>query len=142
MDRAAEIAEMHTEYQRLTGYPVVLAGREWTWFEWLKRGLTVEDLRLLIREKRRRIRAGELTPQSLTFRNLAGNADYAEEDIAVLRARSRGPTIDRARADVLRASGRTEDRGQKSEVRGQRTEDGRRRAEAYGARTGWTSTMR
>jgi hypothetical protein len=106
MDRVAEISALHAEYQRLTGQRVALAGREWTWFEWLKRDLTLDDLRLLIRDKQRRIRARELSPTCLLFRYLIGNLDYAEEDILLLRAKQRIPVPDAGRADVLRATGR------------------------------------
>ena len=106
MDRATKISELHAEYQRLTGLRVSLAGREWCWWEWIKRELTLDDLRLLIKNKQRRIRAGECTPRSLAFRFLIGNSDVAEEDVLSLRAAARSPRVSAGRADVLRATGR------------------------------------
>lgn len=106
MSRAAQISAYHAEYQRLTGQRVTLLGREWVWWEWIQRELTLDDLRLLIRDKQRRIRQGELPPQSIAFRNAVANADFAEEDILLLRARTRARPADPARAAVLRATGR------------------------------------
>jgi hypothetical protein len=107
-EREQQIAALHEEYVRLTGIRITLPGREWSWFEWLKRGLGPAELRLLIAEKRRRIRAGELTAASLAFRNLVGNVDYAEEDIAELRARARTRPLDPNKASLLRQTGRSD----------------------------------
>lgn len=103
------ILALHDEYVRLTGFKVSILGREHAWYEWVRRELGVPELRLLIAEKRRRIKAGELQSVSLTFRNLVANVDYAEEDIAELRARRRSsagvPQGDKA--SLLRQTGRS-----------------------------------
>ncbi len=107
MDRSQQIAELHAEYVRLTGFKISLAGREWCWFEWIKRDLTLKDLRALVAETRRKIGRGELTTASLAFRNLVGQVDYAEENAAELRARARvGPPMNPAKASILRQTGR------------------------------------
>jgi hypothetical protein len=100
------ITALHDEYVRLTGMNVSLFGREHAWYEWVRRELGVPELRLLVAEKRRRIKAGELPPASLTFRNLVANVDYAEEDIAELRARGRTRKLDPNKASLLRQTGR------------------------------------
>jgi len=101
------ILALHDEYVRLTGFSISILGREHAWWEWDRRGLTVADLRALVAEKRRRVKVGELPPASLTFRNLVANVDYAEEDIAELRARRRvGPPMDPNKASVLHQTGR------------------------------------
>jgi len=118
MDRAQQITELHAEYVRLTGFKISLPGREWCWFEWLKRDLTAADLRLLVADTRTKIARGELTSASLQYRNLIGQVDYAEEKIAELRARRRvGPPTDPAKASVLRQTGRSDSREQKTEIR-------------------------
>lgn len=106
-DRAQQIQQMHAEYVRLTGYEVTLMGREYVWWEWLKRELTLADLRALVADTRSKIGRGELTMASLQFRNLIGQVDYAEEKIAELRARQRGrrPVVP-DRESVLRQTGR------------------------------------
>jgi len=109
MDRAQQIAELHAEYIRLTGLKISLAGREWCWFEWLKRDLTTADLRALVAETRRKIGRGELTGASLAFRNLVGQVDYAEENAAELRARRRAPSpITGDKGSLLRQTGRSD----------------------------------
>ena len=101
------ILALHDEYVRLTGFSISILGREHAWWEWERRGLTVADLRALVAEKRRRVKVGELPPASLSFRNLVANVDYAEEDIAELRARRRvGPPMNPAKASLLRQTGR------------------------------------
>lgn len=105
--RARLINELHAEYVRLTGFRISVMGREWAWFEWIKRELGVAELRMLVAEKRRRIRAGELTGASLAFRNLIGNADFAEEDVAELRSRARGANrVPQDKQSLLKQTGR------------------------------------
>jgi hypothetical protein len=108
-DRSDQINALHAEYVRLTGFKISVMGREWAWFEWIKREMGIPELRMLVAEKRRRIRACELTVQSLAFRNLVGNVDFAEEDVAELRARNRGraPSVP-GRDSVLQQTGRPE----------------------------------
>jgi hypothetical protein len=106
--RASQIAAFHSEYERLTGYRIALMGREWCWFEWLKRDLTLTDLRLLVADTKTKIARGELTSASLQFRNLIGQVDFAEEKIADLRVRRRVPTMDASRASILRQTGRSD----------------------------------
>ena len=111
---------LHDEYCRLTGFKVTFFGREHVWYEWARRELTVADLRALIAEKRRRVKVGELPPASLTFRNLVANVDYAEEDIAELRARRRtGPPMDPNKASLLRQTGRAASPSPGGEGRGE-----------------------
>lgn len=104
-----QIEEMHRTYVQMTGQQVTLWGREWVWWEWIKRGLNVEDLRMLITHIKRERAAGRpVRGADLKFRNLAANADFAEEDIIELRARRRAwkaPAV-RARDDVTAATGR------------------------------------
>ena len=117
-ERANEIAALHAEYERLTGYRIALMGREWCWFEWLKRDLTVADLRMLVADTKTKIARGELTSASLQFRNLIGQVDFAEEKIADLRVRRRVPTMDPNRASILRQTGRNDSPSPGGEGRG------------------------
>ena len=108
MKDVQHLIALHDEYCRLTGFKVTFFGREHVWYEWARRDLGVPELRLLVNEKRRRVKVGELPPASLTFRNLVANVDYAEEDIAELRARRRvGPPLDPNKASLLRQTGRS-----------------------------------
>lgn len=107
MTTSPEIAALHAEYCRLTGFNIPLdMAREAAWFEFhFRRQLGIEDLRALIAEHKRRMGRGEVTAHGLTFRNLIGNADAAEENAVLLRARRRVPVPtpqEKARAEVLR----------------------------------------
>ena len=104
-----KIHSLHAAWERLTGQRLVLdCMRERCWFDWLERGLTDQDLELLVRSAQARIRAGKLSPSSLKFRYMLGNTDQAEEDVAELKARKRQtrPETDPGKAAVLRATGR------------------------------------
>lgn len=106
---AQQIEELHAEYVRLSGQRVSLMGREWAWYEWVKRGLTVQDLRMLVGHIRRERSAGRtVRGADLKFRNLVANADFAEEDIVELRARARARVhqAEPGKASVLRSAGR------------------------------------
>lgn len=107
-DRVREIEAMHAEYVRLTGQHVSLMGREHVWYEWMRRGLTIDDLRMLIGHiKRERAKGNNVRGADLKFRNLVWDADFAEEDIVALRARYRGQRMDAGKAGVLAATGRS-----------------------------------
>lgn len=110
------IAALHRRYLALTNqserdlpltWPRLDAWRNWTAME-----LTVADLEELISEIRRKQAAGEVC-RGLTFRSLVGQPDYAQEDLALARARRRGrkAPAEVARDQVMRESGRPTDFG-------------------------------
>jgi hypothetical protein len=113
MTPAKAIQELHDTWQRITGQRLLLdCMRERAWFDWLQRGLTVGDLRMLLDNMQARIRAGKLSPTSLKFRYIVGNVDQSEEDVAELKARRRiaaAKPMDRGRAEVMTATGRAEE---------------------------------
>lgn len=80
--------------------------REAVWFEWIRAGFGEPELRLVVAHLQRKIRSGERRPECLKFSNLIGNPDFFEEDLAMARAVGRIQPVDRARADVMRATGR------------------------------------
>ena len=101
-----KIADLHAAYCRITGFRLSLdMMREQLWYEWVTRGLTVQDLTDLIGYHRRLASKGQ-PARSLVFRTLIGRPDYAEEDLAVMRAGQRTPRMDPAKAEVLQATGR------------------------------------
>ena len=100
------IAEMHAAYCRLTGFRLALdMAREQMWYEWTSRGLGVAEVVALIGHHRRMAAQGK-PARSLVFRGLVGRVDYAEEDLAMIRAQGRVPQGDRGREEVLAATGR------------------------------------
>ena len=100
------IAALHAAYCQATGFVLTMdMNREQAWFEWLRRGLTPDDVRLLVRHHRDRARQGK-PARSLTFRNFVMSVDYAEEDLAELRARNRRQEPPPNREAVLKATHR------------------------------------
>lgn len=105
-EAAMKIRELHSAYVQETGFNIPLSmDREASWYEWVKRGFTVSDLLGLIRHHRWLAKSG-LPHRSDKFRSLIVNVDYAEEDLAEIRARNRIPKPQPNRDEVLRATGR------------------------------------
>ncbi len=105
-----EINEIHQAFCEALGYEVPL--RERQWYEALKMGMTSEDIKLVVRFRKERIKAGVRHDECLFFRNIAGNEDAIAdvlEESAMLRARMRIRVVPAGRADVLRATGRSDE---------------------------------
>lgn len=101
------IEACHAAYCRATKYQLPLSiDREMAWVEWLRRGLTAEDVAVLVHHHQSLARRGEMGARSLKFRSLIVSADWAEEDLAAIRAQARGPARQPNRESVLRATGR------------------------------------
>lgn len=102
------IPELHSLYVSLTGQAIRLdMAREHEWYHWTLRGFTPDDLRLMVAHLKREIAAGKRNHGALKFRNLIVNLDWFEEDLAEAKALARRPKVDPARADALRATGRS-----------------------------------
>jgi hypothetical protein len=104
------IPQLHQTYVALSGLPIRLdMARERSWFEFEKRGFTEADLRLVILEIQKGIKAGKRHLGALRFRNLIESLDYFEEELAMVKARKRAPTVSAGRAQVLKGTGRSAD---------------------------------
>lgn len=109
----AEINAIHHAYCESTGFDLQLSAFfERQWFEALKEGLTCDCVKLVIKERIRRIKEGVRRPECLLLRNIAGSegaiADVAQE-AAAIRARMRVKVFPRDKANVLRATGRPDE---------------------------------
>lgn len=102
-----EINSIHALYCQLTGFALPMDFyRESVWHQWFKAGLTEDDLRLLIRHHQDQAKQGR-PARSLVFRNMVVQVDYAQEDLAMIKALGRtAPVTERQR--ILKASGRPE----------------------------------
>lgn len=101
-----KIKALHAAYVESTGFELPLSfEREYAWGEWLRRGFTPDDVRLLVRHHRELAKRGE-PARSLKFRSLVANIEYSEEDIAELRSRRRVPPPQPNRESILRQTGR------------------------------------
>ena len=106
-EKLAEIQRLHSTYKLLTGLVVPLDSyREYQWFEFIRRGLTEDDLCAVIRSIRKGVAANTRNRGALRFTNLIGQLDRFEEDLAECRALARGPARQPARDAVLQATGR------------------------------------
>lgn len=104
----AKIEACHTAYCQATKYELPLSiDREMAWVEWLRRGLTTDDVVTLVRHHKRLASTGG-NARSLKFRSLVLNVDWAEEDLAEIKAAGRGPERQPNRESVLRATDRPE----------------------------------
>ena len=81
------IAAAHQFYCHLTGQSLRLGfDRERQWYEWLRAGFTLEDLRRVILYLQREIREGRRNVGALKLSNLL-QPDRFEEDLHIRRVR-------------------------------------------------------
>jgi hypothetical protein len=90
---AATIAQAHQLYCQLTGQTLSLGlDRERLWFEVLRAGYSLEDVRRLVRYLQREIRAERRNVGALKLSNLL-QPDRFEEDLNLSRVRLRTPLL-------------------------------------------------
>ena len=84
---AQHIAQAHALYGQLTGQRVSLGfDRERAWFELLRAGYSLDDLRRVVRYLQREIREGRRNVGALKLSNLL-QLDRFEEDLNISRVR-------------------------------------------------------
>lgn len=87
----ALIEQAHALYGQLTGQGVSLRfDRQRMWYEWLRCGFSLEDLRRVIVYLQREIRQGRRNVGALKLSNLL-QPDRFEEDLAISRVCLRAP---------------------------------------------------
>ena len=86
-----QIAAAHQLYCQLTGQTLRLGyDRERQWFEWLRAGFTLEDLRRVVSYLQREVREGRRNIGALKLSNLL-QLDRFEEDLNIRRVRLQPP---------------------------------------------------
>lgn len=106
MNTKDEIGRLHASYVRATGINLPLTmDREQAWYWWLQKRFTPQDVTDLVRHHQRLAKMGK-PARSLAFRSLVLNVDWAEEDLAMLRAQRRVPPPQPNRESILRQTGR------------------------------------
>src|SRR5258705_1987565 len=84
---AQQISATHQLYCQLTGQTLCLGfDRERQWFEWLRAGFTLDDLRRVVTYLQREIREGRRNVGALKLSNLL-RPDRFEEDLNIRRVR-------------------------------------------------------
>lgn len=101
--------DLHLIYIRETGLSIAYSmQRHYAWEAFRTRGFTDDDLTLVCRTLRKRVKKGFRQIASLSFRFLVEDLDSFEELLAECRALQRRPTpMHVNKADVLRATGRS-----------------------------------
>ncbi len=107
------INEIHAAFCQALGYELVLLPpAERQWYEALKLGMTCEDVKLIVKSRQQRIKAGVRHEECLRIRNIAGSdetiADALEES-AAMKARMRVKVFDKGKSEVLRSTGRPDE---------------------------------
>jgi len=101
-----QINDLHRAYCSAVGIDLPLnMYRESVWAGWLRAGLSANDIATLV-SHHQWLAAHDLPARSLKFRSIIANIDYAEEDLAEIRARRRAPPPQLNRTAVLAATGR------------------------------------
>ena len=96
-----EIAAAHQLYCQLTGQSLRLGfDRERQWYEWLRVGFTLADLRRVIAYLQREIREGRRNVGALKLSNLL-QPDRFEEDLNIRHVRLEPPPRPPAHAPAL-----------------------------------------
>ena len=106
-----EINAMHWAYCEALGYEFpLLPNMERGWSDALKIGMTPECVRMVVKDRQARIKAGVRKPECLMFRNIAGSEEAigdVMQEAAAIRAKMRVKVVDSGKAQVLRATGRS-----------------------------------
>jgi hypothetical protein len=107
----AQLEQLHQTYCRLTGQNLSLRfDRERMWFELLRAGYSLQDVRAVILYLQREIRAQRRNVGALKLSNLL-QLDRFEEDLNISRVRLTAPTPQRPRAVVPTCSPAEQERG-------------------------------
>ncbi len=105
----SDINEIHQVLCETLGYQVPM--RERMWFEALKMGMTSDCVKLVIKARRERIKAGVRHEECLLLRNIIGNEDAIAdviEEAAAIRAKMRVKVFSTGKAQALRDTGRAD----------------------------------
>lgn len=87
---AAQVEKLHGIYCKSTRMEIQLThDRIYYWWQWIKRGFTVEDLVMVLGYLRREIANRKRNPGALKFKNLVCDTEGFEEDLAMVRAANR-----------------------------------------------------
>jgi len=110
MSASHQISLLHKAFCETSGRDVPLnAASERMWFDAIKEGMTVNDLRIVILARQQDIKRGKRMEASLLLRNICGSEERildVLDEASLIRARLRGKPVDHARASVLRSAGR------------------------------------
>lgn len=108
MDILTQIGALHAAYVEITGMELRCEySRMSAWQEFIHRGFTLDDLKMVCFEIRRGFSTGARHPGAFKFHNLIVNIEYFEEELAMAKAnmRSRRPPMTE-KDKILKQTGR------------------------------------
>lgn len=108
IDILTQINALHAAYVEITGMEIRCDySRMSAWQEFIHRGFTLDDLKMVCFEIRRGFSTGARHPGAFKFHNLIVNIEYFEEELAMARAnmRSRRPPMTE-RDKIMKQTGR------------------------------------
>jgi hypothetical protein len=101
IDSDAIIKPLHEAYVSSTGLSLEYTpSRRFAWERWMFRKWNKEDLFVVVRHLKTKIRNGQKWPSCLSFNRLIGDEDAFEEQLAEARALARTPKPHPARQEV------------------------------------------
>lgn len=107
----SDYKQLHDIYVGMTGheYPLSFGARS-MWERWLYAGFKPNDLSLVIRYIKARVRSGKRQRESFKFMTLIGDTDKFADDLCMARAEARQKQgkFDPGKAGVLKSTGRQE----------------------------------
>lgn len=105
-----QISELHRAFCATSGHDAPLnATTERFWFDAIKAGMTVNDLKMVLLERKQAIKRGQRLEASLLLRNICGSEERildVIEEASMLRAKLRCKPVNQAKSAVLRATDR------------------------------------
>lgn len=109
MKDQASINAIHARYNELSGRPVTLTmTRIFTWESFLAHGWTEADLALVVNRLKTLVAQNKRYDSCLLFSRLIADDEFFEEILSEARALYRVPKPNHAKAEVLKATARTE----------------------------------
>jgi len=106
-----QITAAHAAYCKALGrdVPMMPAFERW-WFDCLHAGITIEDVVMVMEDRRKKIKIGKRFPPSVLLRNLIASDEAlaaVAEEASEIKARRRKQTFPYGKQQVLKATGRS-----------------------------------
>ena len=106
-----QVNALFDAWSEATGRPMpfMMTFERWC-FDAAKAGVTPAHVHMVVKERQKRIKAGIRYPECLLLRNFFGSEESIAsviEEAAALESKARAPSIDKGKAQVLKATARS-----------------------------------
>lgn len=106
----ADIYHIHQTYCQAVGVELALLPvYERFWWDFLRAGVTADDLKLVIADRKRGIKANRRYKECLLLRNICGSEEAigeVAEEAAMIKARLRKPLLSKGEREIKAVTGR------------------------------------